>query len=81
MRLTGLRLGLNFGPPPLCASCSTACGAQVVRPLDYTGRRLLHIWELVLLLCKLQSVLNVVAHLICHLKSSDHIMDALVSLH
>jgi len=38
MRLTGPRLGLNSRPRPLCASCSTADSAQVIRPLDYTGR-------------------------------------------
>jgi len=38
MRLTGLRLGLNSGLRPLCTSRSTAHGAQVITPLDYTGR-------------------------------------------
>jgi len=38
MRFIGLRLGLKSGPQPLRVSCSTAHGAQVIKPLDYMGR-------------------------------------------
>jgi len=38
MLLSGPWLGLNSGPRPLHALHSTAYGAQVIRPLDYTGR-------------------------------------------
>jgi len=37
-RLTGPWLELNSKPQPLHASHSTAHGAQVIRPVDYTGR-------------------------------------------
>ena len=39
----GSRHGLNSGPWLLRTSPSTAHGAQVIRPLDYTGKHLIHI--------------------------------------
>ena len=40
--LTGPQLRLNSRPRPLRMSCSTAHGAQVIRPLDYMGRLCKH---------------------------------------
>ena len=36
--MPGPRLGLKSEPLPLRKSCSTAHGAQVIKPLDYMGR-------------------------------------------
>jgi len=51
----------------------------VLSKLDYANGVLVGIPAY--LLCRLQSVLNVAARLIFHLKRSDHITDTLVSLH